>query len=76
MGSEQITRFWTLARADDPTSPLTCALFNTDHGLEICCRARDTVLHAQHVASRADAMNLSEAWKATYRGQGWIETPE
>ena len=55
---------------------MTCDLFNTEGGLEVRCHCGETALHAQRVASMADAINLCEGWKATYRSQGWIEPPE
>jgi hypothetical protein len=76
MGDERVTRFWALARADDRKSSLTCELFNTGQGLEVRCHTGATVLQTQRVTSMADAMNLCEAWKAVYRGQGWIESSE
>ena len=76
MGDERIKRFWTLAHANDRKSPLTCDLFNWGQGLEVRCHTGEAVLHSQRVASMADAMNLCEAWKAGYHGQGWFEPSE
>jgi hypothetical protein len=76
MGEERVTRFWTLARADDRKSSVTCDLFNTGQGLEVRCHAGEAVLHSERVATMADAMNLCEAWKAAYRGDGWLELLE
>jgi hypothetical protein len=73
MGDERIERFWTLARDDDQASSLACDLFTTAQGLEVRCHTGTAVLRAQHVASMADAINLCEAWKVAYRGDGWIE---
>ena len=55
---------------------MACDLVNTGQDLEVQCRCGETVLRAERVASMADAMNLCEAWKASYRGQGWIEPSE
>ena len=76
MGSEQVERFWTLAHVDDSKKSLACDLVNTGQDLEVRCHCGDTVLRAERVSSLAGAMNLCEAWKASYRGQGWIEPSE
>jgi hypothetical protein len=73
MVDERLKRFWTLARADDPHSSMTCELLSTAQGLEVRCHAGDTVLRSERVASMADAMNLCEAWRAAYRGDGWSD---
>ena len=52
---------------------MTCDLLTTGAGLEVRCRCGEVVLHSQRVSSMADAMNFCEAWKDTYRGQGWTE---
>jgi hypothetical protein len=76
MAGECLKRFWTLARADQRNSSLTCDLFGTEQGLEVRCHCGDVVLRTERVASVADAMNLCEAWKAAYRVQGWNEPSE
>jgi hypothetical protein len=76
MGEERVTRFWALARVDEPQSSMTCDLFNTGAGLEVRCHCGEVVLHSERVGSVADAMNFCEAWKASYRGQGWNELLE
>lgn len=73
MDDERVTRFWTLARVDDRKSSMTCDLLNTGAGLEVRCHSGEVVLHSERVSSMADAMNLCEAWKDAYRGQGWLE---
>ena len=76
MANERLTRFWTLAREDDRKLALMCDLFGADQGLEVRCHDGEAVLKTERVASMADAMNLCEAWKAAYRGDGWIERSE
>ena len=76
MAGERLSRFWTLARADNRNASLTCDLFGTEHGFEVRCHDGETCLKTQRVASMADAMNLCEAWKAAYRLQGWSEPRE
>jgi len=76
MANECLRRFWTLARADDPKSAVMCDLFGTAQGLEVRCHDGAVVLKTQRVASMADAMNICEAWKSAYRGDGWSELPE
>jgi hypothetical protein len=44
--------------------------------LEVRCHNSETVLKAERVTSLADAMNLCEAWKASYVAQGWSERLE
>ena len=76
MANECLRRFWTLARGDDRKSPVMCDLFGAEQGLEVRCHDGQVVLKTQRVASMADAMNICEAWKAAYRGDGWSELPE
>jgi hypothetical protein len=76
MAGEPFATFWTLAHTDGRNASLTCALFSTEHGLEVRCHDGEAVLKTQRVASMADAMNLCEAWKAAYRVQGWSEPPD
>ena len=71
--NERLQRFWTLARANDRTSAVMCDLFGAEQGLEVRCHDGATILKTQRVSSLGDAMNLCEAWKAAYRGDGWIE---
>jgi hypothetical protein len=76
MAGEPFATFWTLAHTDGRNASLNCALFSTEHGLEVRCHDGEAVLKTQRVASMADAMNLCEAWKAAYRAQGWGEPPD
>jgi len=76
MAGERLSTLWKLTRADDRNASLTCDLFSTNHGLEVRCHAGDACVKGQRVASMADALNLCEAWKASYRVHGWSEPPE
>jgi hypothetical protein len=76
MAGERLQRFWTLARVNEPRASLTCDLIGAEHGLEVQCHDGAAVMKAERVASMADAMNLSEAWRATYRALGWNDPPE
>ena len=76
MANECLRRFWTLARAGDPQAAVMCDLFGSDQGLEVRCHDGNVVLKTQRVAGMADAMNICEAWKAVYRGDGWSELLE
>jgi hypothetical protein len=73
VGDEHVTRYWSLTRADDRESSMTCDVFSTASGLEARCSCGDAVVRSQHVASLADAINLCAAWKATYLAQGWSD---
>lgn len=76
MDGERIARFWALERVGERESTIACDLFTTSAGLEVRCHKGTTVLRAQRVASRTDAMNLCAAWKAAYRAEGWNEPAE
>ena len=76
MANECLRRFWTLARAEDRKSPVMCDLFGAELGLEVRCHDGTVVLKTQRVTSLADAMNICEAWKAAYQGDGWSELSE
>jgi hypothetical protein len=73
MADGRLTRFWTLGRAEHRDSSLACDLFGTVQGLEVRCHDGEAVLKTERVTSMADALNLCEAWKAAYLGQGWRE---
>ena len=76
MAGERLSTLWRLARADGQNASLTCDLFSTTHGLEVRCHAGEACVKTQRVSSMADALNVCEAWKASYCVQGWSEPPE
>lgn len=76
MANECLRRFWTLARAGERKSALMCDVFGTGQGFEVRCHDGAVVVKTHRVASMADAMNICEAWKATYLGDGWSELLE
>ena len=75
MPSESLLRYWTLHSPNGDVA--TCELVRTPAGLEVRCElnadsARARVARAATVRAISDALNLAEAWKASYVAQGWM----
>ena len=75
MDSERVLRYWTLHGPNGETA--TCELVRTAKGLEVRCDwsddgAQARLARAASIQAIADALNLAEAWKASYVAQGWM----
>ena len=65
MDAEPVLRYWTLQSPTGATA--TCELVRTSKGLEVRCGAQ-----AATIGGMSDALNLAEAWKASFVAQGWV----
>jgi hypothetical protein len=78
MDSEPLVRYWTLQGPQGHVA--TCELVRTARGLEVRCdwTGDGTPAHVARTASieaAAEALALSDAWKAVYVEKGWVARP-
>lgn len=65
MDADPVLRYWTLQSPSGATA--TCELVRTPKGLEVRCGAQ-----AAPIGVVSDALDLAEAWKASFVAQGWV----
>lgn len=75
MDAEPVLRYWTLQSPTGATA--TCELVRTPRGLEVRCDwtgdgAQARGVMAAPIGVVGDALNLAEAWKASYLADGWV----
>ena len=78
MDSEPLVRYWTLQGPQGQVA--TCELVRTAKGLEVRCdwtgdRSPGQVARTASIEAVAEALALSEAWKAAYVEKGWVAHP-
>lgn len=75
MTSEPLLRYWTLHSPEGYV--VTCELVRTGTGLEVRCDwkgegAQARIARTASIEAVAQALNVAEAWKATYVEKGWV----
>ena len=75
MDAGPVLRYWTLQSPTGATA--TCDLVRTPNGLEVRCDCTGDANQARGakaapIGGVGDALDLAEAWKATYVAQGWV----
>ena len=76
MESEPLIRYWTLQSPQGHIA--TCELVRTAKGLEVRCDWKGegtqspSVARTASIEAVAEALALSEAWRAAYVEKGWV----
>jgi hypothetical protein len=75
MDIEPLLRYWTLQSPEGHVA--ICELVRTARGLEVRCDrtgegAEADAARAEAIRAVTDALNLAEAWKASYLAKGWV----
>ena len=78
MDDEPLVRYWTLKGPQGHVA--TCELVRTARGLEVRCDwtgegAPAHVARKASIEAVAEALAMSEAWKAAYVEKGWVAHP-